>query len=87
MKIDAPSALAEISKGRDHLNTAEFARLIGKSSQTIRKLNCLNGQAFGIRPVKIGAAGAIQWPCADVTDSDANCFTVQAGFKYVALCT
>lgn len=54
MPCNIPSALAEIAKGRDYLKTAEFARVIGKASQTIRKLNCLDGQAFGIRPIKIG---------------------------------
>lgn len=54
MTKNIPSALAEIAKGRDHIKTAEFARAIGKASQTIRKLNCLDGQAFGIRPIKIG---------------------------------
>lgn len=51
---DLPTALAAIAAGRDHINTAEFARAINKAEQTIRKLHCLTGEAYGIRPVKVG---------------------------------
>ncbi len=56
--------LATVKASRDHLNTAELAEVLGKSKQTIRKLHCLDGAAFGIRPVKIG--NALSWPIVDV---------------------
>jgi len=55
-----PRALAEIAAGRDHINTAEFARATNKAPQTVRKNYCLTGECFGIRPVKIG--NSLLWP-------------------------
>lgn len=58
------SALAEIAKDRDHLQTAEFARAANRTSQTIRKNYCLTGHCFGIKPVKFG--GRLLWPVTEV---------------------
>ena len=55
-----PPALAAISAGRDHINTAEFARATNKAPQTVRKNYCLTGECFGIRPVKVG--NCLLWP-------------------------
>jgi len=55
-----PSALAAIAAGRDHIQTAEFARATNRASQTIRKNYCLTGECFGIRPVKFG--NRLLWP-------------------------
>ena len=55
-------ALAEIATGRDHINTAEFARALNKATQTVRKNYCLTGECYGIRPVKVG--NALLWPVA-----------------------
>lgn len=49
-----PPALAAIAAGRDNITTREFAKAINKAEQTVRKLYCLTGEAYGIRPVKIG---------------------------------
>lgn len=49
-----PSGLAEIAKSRDFITTAEFSRVISKAIQTIRKEHSLRGEAFGIKPIKIG---------------------------------
>ena len=46
--------LAAIAQNRDFINTDEFAIVINKASQTIRKNYCLTGNAFGIQPLKIG---------------------------------
>lgn len=59
-----PPALAEISQDRDHLQTAEFARAINRTSQTVRKNYCLTGHCFGIKPVKFG--NRLLWPVTDV---------------------
>lgn len=55
-----PPALAAIAAGRDHIQTAEFARAVNRASQTIRKNYCLTGACFGIRPVKFG--NRLLWP-------------------------
>lgn len=36
------------------LTTEEFALAVKASPQTIRKNYCLNGECYGIRPIKIG---------------------------------
>ena len=56
--------LTEIANNRDHIRTSEFARAVNKAPQTIRKNYCLNGQCFGIRPVKIG--NALLWKVTDI---------------------
>jgi hypothetical protein len=64
MQVTIPAALAEVSQGRDLIQTAEFAKAACKASQTIRKNYCLTGTAYGIRPVKIG--NRLLWPVADI---------------------
>lgn len=59
-----PTALAEIAAGRDHIQTAEFARATNRASQTIRKNVCMTGECFGIRPVKFG--NRLLWPVAAI---------------------
>ncbi|MDA8256462.1 MAG: hypothetical protein M0Z99_12625 [Betaproteobacteria bacterium] len=59
-----PPELARIAQGRDFLNTAEFARALGRSGQTARKNLSLTGHAWGIKPRKVG--GRLLWPVADV---------------------
>ncbi len=49
-----PPVLAEIAAGRDHIKTAEFAKALNKAAQTARKNYCLTGEAWGIKPVKVG---------------------------------
>lgn len=64
MRIELPPALAEVAAGRDHITTREFARALNKAEQTIRKLHCLTGEAYGIRPTKIG--NHLDWPVAPI---------------------
>ena len=56
--------LARIAQGRDHVLTPEFAHAIGRAGQTIRKNYCLTGEAYGIRPVKVG--NRLLWPVAEI---------------------
>ena len=49
-----PSGLAEVAKSRDFITTAEYGRVISKAVQTIRKEHSLRGEAFGIKPLKVG---------------------------------
>ena len=60
----ASSALLKISGSRDLVSTNEYATLIDKTAQTIRKNYCLTGDAFGIRPIKIG--NRLMWRVNDV---------------------
>jgi hypothetical protein len=60
MDTNIPTALSEVAAGRDHINTAEFARATNKSPKTVRKNYCLTGECFGIRPVKVGKN--LLWP-------------------------
>ncbi len=63
----------------DHANTSmrifsngavKFAHSITRASQTIRKNYCLTGEAFGIRPIKIGSR--LLWPVNDIAQLLAN---------------
>jgi hypothetical protein len=48
------------TNGRPHATTTEYAHLIGKAQQTIRKNYCLTGDAFGVVPIKVG--NRLLWP-------------------------
>ena len=56
--------LVRIARDRDHINTAEYGRAINRSGQTIRKNLCINGEAYGIRPVKV--RGRLLWPVSEI---------------------
>jgi hypothetical protein len=58
------SVLDAIAAGRDYINTPEFARAIGMTSQTVRKNHHLFGSCYGIKPRKIG--NRLCWPVAKV---------------------
>lgn len=47
-----------------NLTTGQFAAAIGRASQTIRSHHCRTGEAFGIRPRKIGRL--LLWPADQV---------------------
>ena len=59
-----PPLLSEVAAGRDYILTAEYARAIGRTGQTIRKRLCEDGEAYGVRPVKVG--GRLLWPVAEI---------------------
>lgn len=63
-EVALPVGLYDVADGRDHINTREFARAIGKSASQIRKLHHLDGAAYGIRPLKIGRD--LLWPVVAV---------------------
>lgn len=46
------------------VTTAEFGTAVNRSGQTIRKNFCLQGEAYGIRPTKIG--GRLMWPADQI---------------------
>lgn len=61
---DLLTALIANASGKDHIQTADFARAINRASQTVRKNYCLTGHCFGIRPVKFG--NKLLWPVAEI---------------------
>jgi hypothetical protein len=65
MPAKVPPALADIAAGRDHIQTAEFARAVNRTSQTIRKHYCLTGRCFGVTPIKFG--NRLLWPVSEIT--------------------
>lgn len=65
-QANLPPALAAIAKGRDHIQTSEFARATNRASQTIRKNYCLTGACFGVRPIKFG--NRLLWPVAEIAN-------------------
>ena len=64
MNTIIPPALAAIAKGRDRIKTRETAQAWSKAPQTILKLYCQTGEAYGIRPVKVG--NHLLWSVAQV---------------------
>jgi len=56
--------LVRIAQGRDHINTREFGRAINRDPQTLRKNLCVEGAAYGVRPVKV--RGRLLWPVSDI---------------------
>lgn len=62
--VTIPPSLAQTAQGRDHIQTAEFAKATNRAPQTIRKNYCLTGECFGIRPVKVG--NRLLWPVVEV---------------------
>ena len=48
------------------LKTEQFAQSVGRAPQTIRALHCATGEAFGVKPIKIGRL--LMWP-ADQVDA------------------
>ena len=53
-KTSIPVGLASIAGNRDLITTAELATTLSKATQTIRKNYSLTGEAYGIRPTKVG---------------------------------
>ena len=47
-----------------NLTTGQFAAAIGRSAQTVRAHHCRTGEAFGIRPRKVGRL--LLWPADQV---------------------
>ncbi len=66
MQTEIPPGLAAIAAGRDLIKTVEFAKALNKAPQTVRKLHSLTGEAYGIRPTKIG--NDLNWPVAHTAE-------------------
>ena len=63
-QLPIPLGLSSLAGNRDAITTAEFASAISGSQQTLRKNYCLTGNAYGIKPVKIG--NRLLWPVLEI---------------------
>ncbi|MBU3607545.1 hypothetical protein [Polynucleobacter nymphae] len=61
-----PPGLSAIAGNRDLVNTSEFAQVFNVASQTVRKNYSLTGEAYGIRPTKIG--NRLLWSVAQIAE-------------------
>ena len=52
--LEIPNGLSATAGNRDLITTDEFAEAFNVASQTVRKNYCLTGEAYGIKPIKIG---------------------------------
>lgn len=63
-EVTIPPSLAEIASGSDHVDTNGYGKAIKHASQSIRKEYCLKGEAYGIKPIKVG--NRLLWPVAEI---------------------
>ena len=61
-----PQGLLAVAGSRDLITTPEFAQVFNVQPQTVRKNYCLTGEAYGIRPTKIG--NRLLWSVARVAE-------------------
>lgn len=61
-----PPGLSAIAGNRDLITTPEIAQVFNVASQTVRKNYSLTGQAYGIRPTKIG--NRLLWSVAQIAE-------------------
>lgn len=61
-----PPGLSAIAGNRDLITTPEFAQIFNVASQTVRKNFSLTGEAYGIRPTKIG--NRLLWSVAKIAE-------------------
>jgi len=64
--LQIPQGLLAIAGSRDLITTPEFAKVFNVQPQTVRKNYCLTGEAYGIRPTKIG--NRLLWLVARVAE-------------------
>ena len=61
-----PPGLSAIAGNRDLITTPEFAQIFNVAPQTCRKNFSLTGEAYGIRPTKIG--NRLLWSVAKIAE-------------------
>ena len=61
-----PPGLSAIAGNRDLITTPEIAQVFNVASQTVRNNYSLTGQAYGIRPTKIG--NRLLWSVAQIAE-------------------
>jgi len=66
VEASLPPGLSAIAGNRDLITTPEIAQVFNVASQTVRKNYSLTGEAYGIRPTKIG--NRLLWSVAKIAD-------------------
>lgn len=66
LACNIPPGLSAIAGNRDLITTPEMAQVFNVASQTVRKNYSLTGEAYGIRPTKIG--NRLLWSVAQIAD-------------------
>ena len=61
-----PRGLSAVAGNRDLITTPEFAQVFNVNSQTVRKNYCLTGEAYGLKPTKIG--NRLLWSVAQIAE-------------------
>jgi hypothetical protein len=61
-----PPGLSAIAGNRDLITTPEIAQVFNVASQTVRKNYSQTGEAYGIRPTKIG--NRLLWSVAQIAE-------------------
>jgi hypothetical protein len=49
-----PRGLAAVAGNRDLITTPELAQVFNVAAQTVRKNYSITGEAYGLKPIKIG---------------------------------
>ncbi len=49
-----PRGLSAVAGNRDLINTVEFAKVFNVQPQTVRKNYSIEGEVYGLKPIKIG---------------------------------
>lgn len=61
-----PYGLSAIAGNRDLITTKEYAQIWNVAEQTVRKNYCVTGEAYGLRPIKIG--NRLLWSVAQIAE-------------------
>ena len=61
-----PPGLSAIAGNRDLITTKEYAQIWNVADQTVRKNYCETGEAYGLRPIKIG--NRLLWSVAQIAE-------------------
>ncbi len=64
VKNELPNGLSNIARSRDLITTTELAEILNKDPQTLRKNYSQFGQAYGLRPIKLG--NRLLWKVQDI---------------------
>jgi hypothetical protein len=59
-RIDLPPGLSAVAGNRDAITTSEYAKVLSSAEITIYKHYGLNGNVYGVTPIKAGKK--LLWP-------------------------
>ena len=61
-----PAGLSAIAGNRDLITTKEYAQIWNVADQTVRKNYCETGEAYGLKPIKVG--NRLLWSVAQIAE-------------------